>query len=215
MKSVGVPVNARTHSPVSSSRSQATGVRSRPERGCRRSVPYLLLCAGCVCARSSKTRCFHSAGRGSVLHSRSASASIARWCGVNWSATSRQWFGCVLVVTIFGIPPRTDHRCSVPILLGTHWAHHHQVVLNMALTCSYVVRDTGIEPVTSSVSGKRSPAELIARALNRRWRRESNPCARLCRPLPHHSATPPLGSDASCTFERMTGFEPATLTLAR
>lgn len=26
-----------------------------------------------------------------------------------------------------------------------------------------VVRDTGIEPVTSSVSGKRSPAELIAR----------------------------------------------------
>ena len=26
-----------------------------------------------------------------------------------------------------------------------------------------------------------------------RWRRESNPCARLCRPLPHHSATPPLG----------------------
>ncbi len=29
---------------------------------------------------------------------------------------------------------------------------------------SRVVRDTGIEPVTSSVSGKRSPAELIARA---------------------------------------------------
>ena len=27
---------------------------------------------------------------------------------------------------------------------------------------SNVVRDTGIEPVTSSVSGKRSPAELIA-----------------------------------------------------
>ena len=53
------------------------------------------------------------------------------------------------------------------------------------------MRDTGIEPVTSSVSGKRSPAELTARVL--RWRRESNPCARLCRPLPHHSATPPLG----------------------
>jgi hypothetical protein len=47
--------------------------------------------------------------------------------------------------------------------------------------------------VTSSVSGKRSPAELIARDPSRRWRRESNPCARLCRPLPHHSATPPLG----------------------
>src|SRR5215211_4229761 len=57
-----------------------------------------------------------------------------------------------------------------------------------------LVRDTGIEPVTSSVSGKRSPAELIAPgSIKRRWRRESNPCARLCRPLPHHSATPPLG----------------------
>ena len=59
-----------------------------------------------------------------------------------------------------------------------------------------LVRDTGIEPVTSSVSGKRSPAELIARDPSWRWRRESNPCARLCRPLPHHSATPPLGVDA-------------------
>lgn len=29
-----------------------------------------------------------------------------------------------------------------------------------------LVRDTGIEPVTSSVSGKRSPAELIARVFN-------------------------------------------------
>jgi hypothetical protein len=48
-----------------------------------------------------------------------------------------------------------------------------------------------------------------------RWRRESNPCARLCRPLPHHSATPPLGIDASSISERMTGFEPATPTLAR
>ncbi len=47
--------------------------------------------------------------------------------------------------------------------------------------------------MTSSVSGKRSPAELIAPGRTRRWRRESNPCARLCRPLPHHSATPPLG----------------------
>ena len=79
-----------------------------------------------------------------------------------------------------------------------------------------MVRDTGIEPVTSSVSGKRSPAELIALGKKIwRWRRESNPCARLCRPLPHHSATPPWGFDATCTFERMTGFEPATPTLAR
>jgi hypothetical protein len=61
------------------------------------------------------------------------------------------------------------------------------------------VRGTGIEPATSSVSGKRSPAELTAPGLkNWRWRRESNPCARLCRPLPHHSATPPRGFDATC-----------------
>ncbi len=38
----------------------------------------------------------------------------------------------------------------------------HTVLKNNALFC---VRDTGIEPVTSSVSGKRSPAELNARAL--------------------------------------------------
>ena len=57
-----------------------------------------------------------------------------------------------------------------------------------------MVRGTGIEPATSSVSGKRSPAELTAPgSRNWRWRRESNPCARLCRPLPHHSATPPRG----------------------
>jgi hypothetical protein len=61
-----------------------------------------------------------------------------------------------------------------------------------------VVRGTGIEPATSSVSGKRSPAELTAPgSKNWRWRRESNPCARLCRPLPHHSATPPRGFDAT------------------
>ena len=60
-----------------------------------------------------------------------------------------------------------------------------------------VVGDTGIEPVTSSVSGKRSPAELIALAgrtsesAKSRWERDSNPCTRLCRPLPRLSAIPP------------------------
>ena len=63
--------------------------------------------------------------------------------------------------------------------------------------------DTGFEPVTSSVSGKRATAAPIA--LDRRfpretvkrggcaprWRRDSNPRRRLCRPLPNHSATPP------------------------
>ena len=87
-----------------------------------------------------------------------------------------------------------------------------------------LVGDTGIEPVTSSVSGKRATAAPIAQAADvpsgpstPRWRRDSNPCTRLCRPLPRLSATPPLsvhraGPTAS---ERTTGFEPATLTLAR
>jgi hypothetical protein len=53
----------------------------------------------------------------------------------------------------------------------------------------------GFEPLTSSVSRKRSPPELSARtarivAVSRRGP-ESNRCARLCRPLPNHSATPP------------------------
>src|SRR5699024_1111757 len=43
-----------------------------------------------------------------------------------------------------------------------------------------------------------------------RWGRESNPRTRLCRPLPHNSATPLLGC-----CERMTVVETATPTLAR
>ena len=58
-----------------------------------------------------------------------------------------------------------------------------------------VVRDTGIEPVTSSVSGKRATAAPIApKGLASppwRWGRDSNPRIRLCRPLPRLSATPP------------------------
>lgn len=62
-----------------------------------------------------------------------------------------------------------------------------------------MVGDTGIEPVTSSVSGKRATAAPIARCSVRsasfgersRWIRDSNPCIRLCRPLPRLSANPP------------------------
>ena len=75
------------------------------------------------------------------------------------------------------------------------------------------VRDTGLEPVTSSVSGKRANQLRQSRLgsstwnssladsygtsfaatleIRSRWGRESNPRTRLCRPLPHHSATPP------------------------
>ena len=56
-----------------------------------------------------------------------------------------------------------------------------------------------------------------------RWRRDSNPCKRLCRPVPSRSATPPCGSThvaglprrGTLTLERMTRLELATLTLAR
>jgi hypothetical protein len=54
-----------------------------------------------------------------------------------------------------------------------------------------LVGDTGIEPVTSSVSRKRAPAAPIALVQLPRWRRDLNPCTRLCRPLPRLSATPP------------------------
>ena len=57
-----------------------------------------------------------------------------------------------------------------------------------------MVGDTGFEPVTSSVSRKRATTALIARGRAvrlPRWRRDLNPCTRLCRPLPRLSATPP------------------------
>ncbi len=92
---------------------------------------------------------------------------------------------------------------------------------------SEVVGDTRIELVTSSVSRKRSPTELIARGGggNRtRVQGFAGPCL-------SHSATPPTlepkSSERSVEFvpwrsdgtrgssERTTGFEPATLTLAR
>ena len=70
--------------------------------------------------------------------------------------------------------------------------------------------------MTSSVSGKRSPAELIALGIsNMEVETGIEPvCTALqavASPLGHSTA----GIDATCTFERMTGFEPATLTLAR
>jgi hypothetical protein len=82
-----------------------------------------------------------------------------------------------------------------------------------------LVGDTGFEPVTSSVSGKRATAAPIARVQVRiqlsvlRWVRDLNPCKRICSPLPRLSANPPL--DGPRPSERTTGFEPATLTLAR
>ena len=76
-----------------------------------------------------------------------------------------------------------------------------------------MVGDTGIEPVTSSVSGKRAPAAPIARG-GYRIRTGVNGFAGRCltsRPT-HHEM---LGLGAPGSSERMTGLEPATLTLAR
>ena len=75
------------------------------------------------------------------------------------------------------------------------------------------MRDTGIEPVTSSVSGKRSPAELIAPGSNLEVETGIEP---VCTAL--QAVASPLGHTTLCELpraERMTGFEPATLTLAR
>ena len=62
-----------------------------------------------------------------------------------------------------------------------------------------VVGPTGLEPVTSCVSSKRSSrAELRARVPSL-WRRrpESNRCDGFCRPAPNHSATSPRPDDSS------------------
>ena len=82
------------------------------------------------------------------------------------------------------------------------------------------VGDTGIEPVTSSVSGKRATAAPIApvqaiQLRRARWRRDSNPCKRLCRPVPSLSATPPCGFEPTCRSPRRgscTGADDETRT---
>ena len=73
------------------------------------------------------------------------------------------------------------------------------------LTCGFSVGDTGFEPVTSSVSGKRATTAPIARIREHatdgcevvrvwRWVRDLNPCTRICSPLPRLSANPPRRS---------------------
>ncbi len=78
-----------------------------------------------------------------------------------------------------------------------------------------VVRDTRIELVTSSVSGKRSPTELIARDM-KLVVEVATGIEPVCTAL--QAVASPLGHATLCELpraERMTGFEPATLTLAR
>ena len=90
---------------------------------------------------------------------------------------------------------------ALPAELRPHMKHVPvRPAVQQQASCLALVGDTGIEPVTSSVSGKRATAAPIAQmfsGINRkprfspRWVRDSNPCIRLCRPLPRLSATPP------------------------
>ena len=80
-----------------------------------------------------------------------------------------------------------------------------------------MVRDTGIEPVTSSVSGKRSPAELNAQYFLLEVETGIEPVYTVLQtvasPLGHSTvAIPP---HTLHVLERMTRLELATLTLAR
>ena len=96
------------------------------------------------------------------------------------------------------------------------------------LTCTNTVGDAGIEPATSSVSGKRSPAELIAlhhsgtsdgtavlRGGNGIRTRVHGFAGRCLASRPSHRGGNPGDGLDLFESERTTGFEPATLTLAR
>ena len=85
------------------------------------------------------------------------------------------------------------------------------------------VRDTGIEPVTSSVSGKRATAAPIApkRAckssveVGTGFEPAYTALQAAASPLGHPTVTSFLRAGNTVTCERTTGFEPATSTLAR
>ena len=86
-------------------------------------------------------------------------------------------------------------------------------------------RRAGAEPGRASAASKGTkkaarPDQAVPLGVRGSWRRrrESNPCTGLCRPLPKplgHSAARGMPQGHTNLPERTTGFEPATLTLAR
>ena len=92
-----------------------------------------------------------------------------------------------------------------------------------------MVGDTGIEPVASSVSGKRAPAAPIAHVGGDDRNRTGDkgfagPCltawprrrlSSRAKPLREKEAAAETGDGLAFTMERKTGLEPATPTLAR
>lgn len=79
---------------------------------------------------------------------------LAAW-GRTWSESSRREVQPIRVLTTM----------ALGLALKGLWKRKRPdpLVRFRARTCRDVVGDTGIEPVTSSVSRKRSPTELIAR----------------------------------------------------
>ena len=81
--------------------------------------------------------------------------------------------------------------------------------------------DTGIEPVTSSVSGKRATAAPIAQGgavceVEMGFEPTYTALQAAASPLGHSTGWEPASPEWLETYsERTTGFEPATLTLAR
>jgi hypothetical protein len=86
------------------------------------------------------------------------------WCpGVDHSSDVLGPFG-PLRLALLG-----DRRLARRVVSLAAWGKGVRIfptdLTSKPLTCENPVGDTGIEPVTSSVSGKRSPAELIARSV--------------------------------------------------
>ncbi len=104
-------------------------------------------------------------------------------------------------------------RCCTSVLYGHERGHVRR--WDMA---SELVGDTGIEPVTSSVSRKRAPAAPIALDQTAEVETGFEPVytalQAVASPLGHSTELTPHVTCRGLS-ERTTGFEPATLTLAR